>query len=503
MKEFHLDLLTNKLNIRWFQILNEFERLEDLSLSELSQATQSTTRTIRTDIVTLTEYFGDSILITSTTSRYTFQINDLTSYHQLKAKIMNEEPLFIMVTGIFAGQLISISDWAERLHLSEPTLVRYIQKLKDVLDTYDLKLYFRPINIIGSEENIRRFFFSFFYESSSVPHTLFPSPEIQQINQAFSEYCQENTRLTIQFTMFCFMLMIVIERVKNGNELVLTSDLKRKLASDPDFKLMTKLNHMIKEIYHFELSADECCYLLFMLIIHRNRGKNIDNIAYEKDFIKRYSTSKIAAFVEDYCTKAELLDLPFTRNTVYNILLTTLVTNHYLKYELSPVYVKNIVDLTDYIDKSYTVEFNYNVSILTDNAFFDDLYKEVPIKEIAVKLTMFNIIVGKVYPERPKNIAVLLEGDHNLCAMIQAMAMEHLGMHNLFFIDMVTHNENYVVANKIDMIVTNSPDYLRHPLTDVRYSLLKKFPTVDDFNQLLYRLSSLETKNYGRKMPGY
>lgn len=73
MKKFQLNFITNKSTVRWFKILNEFEKNTESTASSLAKITNSTRRTIGTDVQEIREFFGNTILLETTRQGYAFK----------------------------------------------------------------------------------------------------------------------------------------------------------------------------------------------------------------------------------------------------------------------------------------------------------------------------------------------------------------------------------------------------------------------------------------------
>lgn len=178
MRELQINFILNKTTVRWFQLLNDFERERTCSLTAFAAKLHVTQRTISSDIKGIKEHFGDSIQLTQVAYGYYFTEKAPMDYLEKKRQLVSEEGLYQLMEGIFHGELHPIEEWAYRLHVSESTLRRYLQGVAPILKNYGLTIGYSPVNMKGNETNIRKFFQDFYYEADVTPHTLLPPKEL-------------------------------------------------------------------------------------------------------------------------------------------------------------------------------------------------------------------------------------------------------------------------------------------------------------------------------------
>lgn len=91
MKNLQLKFIADPTTVRWFRILNLFERTQIATKGQLAKLNEVSERTILTDINKLKEYFSDSAKIVSTNNGYLFEkripydlLNKKKSYCKMK-----------------------------------------------------------------------------------------------------------------------------------------------------------------------------------------------------------------------------------------------------------------------------------------------------------------------------------------------------------------------------------------------------------------------------------
>ena len=227
MRELQMKFVTNTATIRWMRILDLFELEPLCSTRALAKASSSTTRTIVTDITDMKSHFKDALHIDSSHKGYIFTVLNPAKYLAAKRALITDEILFHIVESIFQHEEMRSSEWAERYHISESTVLRYLRKVQPVLRDYHLQLDYNPITFIGDEMDIRKFFHDFYYESEITAHTIFPPIAIHDITvKAFSD-CQRTSKQACSFGELNYYLYITLERYCGGHTVKLPKKISK------------------------------------------------------------------------------------------------------------------------------------------------------------------------------------------------------------------------------------------------------------------------------------
>ncbi|WP_322809529.1 helix-turn-helix domain-containing protein [Carnobacterium maltaromaticum] len=124
-----------------------------------------------------------------------FSIETFYSYYMSKSFSVN------LALRLFTHQSDNIDDLADYLYVSKATFYRKILPLKQVLADFDLILDFTSSEnkLIGSEKQIRHFFFTFFWETfRSFPYS--KSVFSNEQKNAITDFCTKN-ELTLSFSL--------------------------------------------------------------------------------------------------------------------------------------------------------------------------------------------------------------------------------------------------------------------------------------------------------------
>lgn len=481
MQYFHRQLLTDKVNKRWFQLLIELERERTVSTKDLAKSVSSTTRTIISDIANIRNYFGEAIRIDVTNMGYSFFEIHSEVYIRKKKELLDLEPLFVIITAVFSNELLTVGEWSDRLHKSESTIVRNLKKLEKIVKEYQFEIEYSPVSFKGDEQNIRKFFLSFFYEADATPHTVTPNIMIQEIVLEFSKTYKLETHLAIQFSMFCYILLISIERSQAGHHIQLPNNLKRELMKHHENFDLNKLKRIILEKTSDVFSDEELLYIKLFLITNRN----IDSIESEAEFVKRYSNNVVAMIATDY-----LQENPKLIPQGVEALVHSFFTCCYLETQLTKLHVKNLIDSALFIDRSQSSNFAQNLAFLQGHPLTQNLFTESIIRDVAINLTLFMTAVEATYANPSLKIAFLLEGNHYVCLQTKAYANQLLaGTHHLFFLDSISLNEEILEKIGVDIIVTNYSEYINDYVLQTDYLLFQTIPIADDWKNLQKKIS--------------
>ncbi|GKS56148.1 helix-turn-helix domain-containing protein [Enterococcus mundtii] len=480
MKEFQLEFLSNKKNKRWLTILNFLELSEVISSTDLSKAIGVAERTIILDVNQIKNEISKYSEITSFHTGYTLKIKNMEKYLSFKKELLSQEPLFIILENIFYSNLYSIDEWSDKLYISKTTLVRYLTKVEDIFTKYKLSIQYNPLNFVGSEVNIRKFFVDFYYISNYTPHTVFPDLKVVELAETLfkNEKFQNNTSITS--LELAYYIYISIERSLQGHIVSLSKE-SNKIYINNNNNEFEKLDRYVYMVYNHQLPVDELAYIYYLYISNRTT-----NQSKELEFCHQFSSyfqidSLVKKIFNDQRIFSENKQLDF-------IFLTSFFTSVKIKHLLSSVYLMNITDHT-------TDSINYNL-VAYENLY---PYVQLVLKKLKIDIYKEDIVsnflrlrqtLRDIYVKKQKNIVFLLEGDTFIRQNIKAKATKYFSFHNLFFIDKM-YFENFMESNYIDIVVTNYSEYFEN-ISTKKYILFNTIPNINDWESLLIEISSKE-----------
>ncbi|OTN75889.1 hypothetical protein A5886_000965 [Enterococcus sp. 8G7_MSG3316] len=484
MKNFQLHFVTNKTTARWLQMLNTLEKSTVCSATELAEISHSTSRTIGKDIHLIRDYFRDAILLKSTHHGYVFTPLSLTVYEEKKASLLSNEPLFIILESIFFSELLPLDEWAERLYLSKKTLAKYISNLQDQLNHFDLTLSLDPVNIIGNEADIRKFFCTLFYESDITPHTVFPSLAAQQAVNEMSSLFENESYQNTSFSLYTYLLYITLERFIQGNTVEINEELHHALRHSVQLFHFQQINIVIDKYYDFKLSENELIFLFVSIITQRK----LSNITIEQKFCLSYNHwSRIGALTTDF---AQLLALSPQHDKRDLIFLESFFTTAKLKECMSVSANRNTEDINIFIQQIFPDEFLHYYEFLAQNAHYLAIFSKTYLTDFCSNLVIYIETIRLRYWKQTQHIAFIFEGNNNITQFIEALSYKYFsGHHQLFYPDSGEVNRSYLIDNQIDLLITNYPEHMSEFREVTDCLLFKTIPDAADWNRLIKQLN--------------
>ncbi|MGM7317200.1 helix-turn-helix domain-containing protein [Enterococcus casseliflavus] len=145
------------------RILTSIENESLFTIFKLSEHLAISQRTVIKDIQAIQSYFEETIELLFTNDGFRLAKRDLIGYLEKKDTLLENEILFEIISFVFYGQPISLSDMANRYNCEESMLRHYFDEVEPILNLYGLTLSLNPVRFHGEEANIKKFFFDFYY----------------------------------------------------------------------------------------------------------------------------------------------------------------------------------------------------------------------------------------------------------------------------------------------------------------------------------------------------
>lgn len=484
MKNFQLKFIKNRSLVRWLQLLNEFEKNPSCTLGELAEVTSSSTRTLIADIANIRNYFAGALEIHSSKSGYFFEETNPDLYIKKKQELVKDEPIFMILESIFFNELQSVLDWSIILNLSEQSLLSYLKKIEVYLKPFDIRISTNPINFIGSEIDIRRFFCLFYYESDINVNTIFPSIEVQNAVVEISDSFQVNNQRS-SFSYFCYILYIALERSKNGLSVNPPTKLKELVHENSDFFDYNTLIKTIHKHFGINLSDDEAVYLSVSILCRRKI-----NDPTNEEFCNRYNLwSEIKQIALDFYEGLESSGMSFGEEQDLLWVESFFIVIK-LRELLSDNMNVNLDDLNQFVQKKFRFEYQKNYSFLRENKLVKKIYRLNHIEDICSSLTLHTEAIKEENWGIKRTIAVIFEGNEYVCEYAESILRRYLGVHHkIYYPDASELSQEYLKEKGIDLLITNYSEYTTEFLLDVECILLKAIPDASDWNRLLNKIN--------------
>ncbi|OTP25522.1 helix-turn-helix domain-containing protein [Enterococcus mundtii] len=481
MREFQMAFITSAEVKRWMQVLSVMEQERRFTIGELSEQLAISQRTLIKDIQTFKKYFGTSIELRSNYSGYHFEERNRSDYQEKKEQLLENEVLFEIVGNVFCGKDFTIADLAHQYSYAESTLRRFFLRIRPVLAEYELTLAFNPVNFLGEEVNIRKFFFDFYYSSEQTPYTIRPPESLHTLvlNELSGKL---GTGITI--SAFYYHLYIAMVRVHQNHFVSLPEWLKASIYQEKDFQLLYSLQERIKEEYEIYLPKEEFAWIHLLIISKRT----IHRVDQEQTFNQRFSHWKDLQFiVSDY------LSDPFFEQWDTNTLgqfMTSFFISRLMNEAVGPVLNKELEEIHWMVKKSDKQIYEAHKQFLLKHAqvlSFSAQYFE----DIVVSFTTYMNLLFHYY-QPVKKVLFLLEGDYLIVQSIRMQARVLLGeYHKLLFMQLQELTPERLNDVHVDLIVTNYRPYLLDFALDTDHILMSSIPTAQDWARVKHQLNPL------------
>ena len=491
MKDFQLNLITNKQTYRILKILNIFEHHTDttLSLKTINSKLKIPTRTLIQDISSIKQLFEHSVLLESSINGYFFKISNRTEYTESKRALLKDEPLFTILENIFFARFYTISELSDNLHLSESTLLRYLKKIIALISEYNLTIETSPVDIKGEEINIRYFFYNFYFESEVTPHTIFPTIAVKEVTAILTEKITMDECKPTTYESFNYSLYITLTRFFNNKNIEDRISIPFNIDREKWSKYLDAMKSTILRYYKTDLSIEEIEYIYLLTISRRSIFDETSEHAFQS--IIPYSkeadniTTQYLSFLK---VNMQLYKKFYT--FLYSFFLSI-----DLKYKLTPILLQNIYEVTEYAKQNFSEEYHKNKIFIHDTVEKKYNISSRQSEDISANLTLFTDSLFLMYSNYQKHIIFILEGNPNICQHIQATAEKYLGdRHHLYFSNKHGTNIYKVRDIKFDVLVTNYAENLTNTLESKSSILFDTIPTRDDWYNL-FSLINPRTNN--------
>lgn len=474
MESTQLTLLIDKRNIRWFKILIALERTSSSSATELAALLQTTNRTIISDIKEIKTYFNEIITIDSSKKGYHFELHDKIAYMNQKKKLLEYEPILIILSDLFYGKILSISEWANQFFLTEQTLRNHLKKLNPILTHYQLKLTYPILELEGKEINIRNFFLAIFYEEDTLPHYVFPPDTFNNIINNISHTDFEHFHLNVPRFRFSYLLFISYQRIVQRHPLQLDEEIIQILSNSHLNNTMKQINTSFKLLTSISLTPSDLSYI-FLMIVDSNSYNDILNLTPIPTDSNNLPT--VLPMILEFCEKMKIYPddetVEFIRSFFYL---------NYLKNKTSITCLFLPTSIIHYYKKNYKEELKLMADFITK---YTNLLRLDNSAQFEYTLLLFSMRL--VYKLKQKNykIAFLFEGSIEATVLLEDLTKAYIpSNHTIYFLHADTPLDDLITLS-IDLVVTNFSEYITYIPEGIDYLLFNYHATAADWNKLI------------------
>ncbi|EAK9822835.1 PRD domain-containing protein [Listeria monocytogenes] len=434
--------------------------------NELAAFCECTTRTIRNNISKINEATPNLIR----SAKQGYQINQRIPFElQTESDITERKSKLLLELIKNSTKGVDLFELADILYISEVTLKKDIQQLKNELKEADVQIVTSKdrIKLIGKERAKRKYMISLLYEEGGYRESIksriqemIEFVSIDKLQNIVKEVLAEESITTNQYSMMNIVLhyAISIVRIQQGNTLIETQKtLIRKHSKE--YEISKKIAKILSEEYQIHFSEAETKQLGLLYVGLQNEQSANANHGELDQFVDK----KIIEALKSVLANVEETYLIDLQNEQLFIKLAIHVQSLYYRSRYK-AYTRNL-SLLD-IKTSYPVTFDiavYISSLLQEKLAID--FNEDEISFIALHIGSFLESENRDYIRL--EIGLLIEDYHDLRTnMLKKLRIRFENDATIKLIENEDSEENFdiILTTNRDIALEKAGSIFIHPL---------------------------------------
>ncbi|MDH5844702.1 BglG family transcription antiterminator [Listeria monocytogenes] len=434
--------------------------------NELAAFCECTTRTIRNNIYKINEVTPN--LINSTKQGYQINLN-IPFEFQSESDVTERKSKLLLELIKNSTKGVDLFELADILYISEVTLKKDIQQLKNELKEADVKIVISKdrIKLIGKERAKRKYMISLLYEEGGYRESIksriqemIEFVSIDKLQNIVKEVLAQESITTNQYSMMNIVLhyAISIVRIQQGNTLIETQKtLIRKHSKE--YEISKKIAKILSEEYQIHFSEAETKQLGLLYVGLQNEQSANANHGELDQFVDKKIIDALKIVLANV-EETYLIDL---QNEQLFIKLAIHVQSLYYRSRYK-AYTRNL-SLLD-IKTSYPVTFDiavYISSLLQEKLAID--YNEDEISFIALHIGSFLESENRDYIRL--EIGLLVDDYHDLRTnMLKKLRARFENEATIELIENEDYEENFdiILTTNRDVALEKAGSIFIHPL---------------------------------------
>ncbi|EPY2527016.1 BglG family transcription antiterminator [Listeria monocytogenes] len=434
--------------------------------NELAAFCECTTRTIRNNIYKINEVTPN--LINSTKQGYQINLN-IPFEFQSESDVTERKSKLLLELIKNSTKGVDLFELADILYISEMTLKKDIQQLKNELKEADVKIVISKdrIKLIGKERAKRKYMISLLYEEGGYRESIksriqemIEFVSIDKLQNIVKEVLAQESITTNQYSMMNIVLhyAISIVRIQQGNTLIETQKtLIRKHSKE--YEISKKIAKILSEEYQIHFSEAETKQLGLLYVGLQNEQSANANHGELDQFVDK----KIIEALKIVLANVEETYLIDLQNEQLFIKLAIHVQSLYYRSRYK-AYTRNL-SLLD-IKTSYPVTFDiavYISSLLQEKLAID--FNEDEISFIALHIGSFLESENRDYLRL--EIGLLVDDYHDLRTnMLKKLRARFENEATIELIENEDYEENFdiILTTNRDVALEKAGSIFIHPL---------------------------------------
>ncbi|EPC2277951.1 BglG family transcription antiterminator [Listeria monocytogenes] len=434
--------------------------------NELAAFCECTTRTIRNNIYKINEVTPN--LINSTKQGYQINLN-IPFEFQSESDVTERKSKLLLELIKNSTKGVDLFELADILYISEVTLKKDIQQLKNELKEADVKIVISKdrIKLIGKERAKRKYMISLLYEEGGYRESIksriqemIEFVSIDKLQNIVKEVLAQEYITTNQYSMMNIVLhyAISIVRIQQGNTLIETQKtLIRKHSKE--YEISKKIAKILSEEYQIHFSEAETKQLGLLYVGLQNEQSANANHGELDQFVDKKIIDALKIVLANV-EETYLIDL---QNEQLFIKLAIHVQSLYYRSRYK-AYTRNL-SLLD-IKTSYPVTFDiavYISSLLQEKLAID--FNEDEISFIALHIGSFLESENRDYIRL--EIGLLVDDYHDLRTnMLKKLRARFENEATIELIENEDYEENFdiILTTNRDVALEKAGSIFIHPL---------------------------------------
>ncbi|EFM0817503.1 BglG family transcription antiterminator [Listeria monocytogenes] len=434
--------------------------------NELAAFCECTTRTIRNNIYKINEVTPN--LINSTKQGYQINLN-IPFEFQSESDVTERKSKLLLELIKNSTKGVDLFELADILYISEVTLKKDIQQLKNELKEADVKIVISKdrIKLIGKERAKRKYMISLLYEEGGYRESIksriqemIEFVSIDKLQNIVKEVLAQESITTNQYSMMNIVLhyAISIVRIQQGNTLIETQKtLIRKHSKE--YEISKKIAKILSEEYQIHFSEAETKQLGLLYVGLQNEQSANANHGELDQFVDKKIIDALKIVLANV-EETYLIDL---QNEQLFIKLAIHVQSLYYRSRYK-AYTRNL-SLLD-IKTSYPVTFDiavYISSLLQEKLAID--FNEDEISFIALHIGSFLESENRDYIRL--EIGLLVDDYHDLRTnMLKKLRVRFENEATIELIENEDYEENFdiILTTNRDVALEKAGSIFIHPL---------------------------------------
>ncbi|EAK8405079.1 PRD domain-containing protein [Listeria monocytogenes] len=438
--------------------------------NELAAFCECTTRTIRNNISKINEVTPNLIR----SAKQGYQINQRIPFElQTESDVTERKSKLLLELIKNSTKGVDLFELADILYISEVTLKKDIQQLKNELKEADVQIVTSKnrIKLIGKERAKRKYMISLLYEEGGYRESIksriqemIEFVSIDKLQNIVKEVLAEESITTNQYSMMNIVLhyAISIVRIQQGNTLIETQKtLIRKHSKE--YEISKKIAKILSEEYQIHFSEAETKQLGLLYVGLQNEQSANANHGELDQFVDK----KIIEALKSVLANVEETYLIDLQNEQLFIKLAIHVQSLYYRSRYK-AYTRNL-SLLD-IKTSYPVTFDiavYISSLLQEKLTID--FNEDEISFIALHIGSFLESENRDYIRL--EIGLLIEDYHDLRTnMLKKLRARFENEATIKLIENEDYEDNFdiILTTNRDIALEKAGSIFIHPLLTMK-----------------------------------